>query len=229
MSTTTFTELLTHLGNESLYVLDRNIPKSDYVALDLSVTNEALQKVDVSSSEKLGHYIEAHIASNRAQVAFGGYIEKRGIYNRSDYFNDQNPETERNIHIGLDLWIAAETPIYAPLDGEVHSFQNNTNFGDYGPTIILKHEIGQVVFYTLYGHLSVASIENITVGQTVAKGTQIARLGDATVNGDYPPHLHFQIIKDMQEYSGDYPGVSSQKELAFYKENCPNPNLLLKL
>ncbi|MEM6719335.1 MAG: peptidoglycan DD-metalloendopeptidase family protein [Bacteroidota bacterium] len=229
MTTTSFEELLTNLGNESLFVLDQNIPKSDYILLDLSVANESLKNVDVSSSEKLGKYIDVHIASNHAQVAFGGYIEKRGIYNRSEYFNDQNPETERNIHLGLDLWIAAETPIYTPLDGEVHSFQNNTNFGDYGPTIILKHVIDQVEFYTLYGHLSVASIENITVGQTFQKGTKIATLGAANVNGDYPPHLHFQIIKDMQDYSGDYPGVSSQKDVRFYKENCPDPNLLLKL
>lgn len=229
MNFTTFTGLLHHLGNQSLYVLDAKIQKSAYVALDLSVTNEALKTVDVSSSEKLGIYIDRHIAINNSKVAFGGYLETRGIYNRSDYFNQQNPETERNIHIGLDLWIAAETPIFTPLDGEVHSFQNNTNFGDYGPTIILKHAIEGFEFYTLYGHLSLTSIENIQVGEKFQKGAQIATLGDANVNGDYPPHLHFQIIKDMQDYKGDYPGVTSKKELEFYKENCPDPNLLLQL
>lgn len=229
MSSTTFEQFLADLGKQSLSVLDQNISKSDYVSLDLSVTNEALKSVDVSSSDTLGQFIDRHIAINISKVAFGGYLEKRGIYNRSDYFNDQNPETERNIHLGLDLWIAAETPIYAPLDGEVHSFQNNTNFGDYGPTIILKHTIKEVEFYTLYGHLSVASIENVHVGQTLKKGAQIATLGAANVNGDYPPHLHFQLIKDMQNFSGDYPGVSSQQDLAFYKENCPDPNLLLDL
>jgi murein DD-endopeptidase MepM/ murein hydrolase activator NlpD len=210
-------------------VLDNKIVKSDYVALDLSVTNEALQTVDVAASDKLGIYIDTHMVSNHAQVAFGGYLETRGIYNRSDYFNQQNPETERTIHLGLDLWIAAQTPIYTPLDGEVHSFQNNTNFGDYGPTIILKHMIEGFEFYTLYGHLSLTSIQNIQVGDKFTKGAQIATLGDADVNGDYPPHLHFQIIKDIEDYTGDYPGVTSKKELEFYKENCPDPNLLLRL
>lgn len=226
---TSFQQLLTDLGNESLYVLDRNIPKSAYVPLDLSVTNEALQKVDVSSASKLGEYINRHITIKKGKLAYGGYLEKRGIYNRSAYFNQQNPETERTIHLGLDLWIEAETPIYAPLAGEVHSFQNNTNFGDYGPTIILKHVLNAVEFYTLYGHLSLASIETIHVGQIIQKGEQIATLGDASVNGDYAPHLHFQIIKDMQDYSGDYPGVASQKNVIFYQENCPDPNLLLQL
>ncbi|WP_298417282.1 peptidoglycan DD-metalloendopeptidase family protein [uncultured Kordia sp.] len=229
MTSTSFVKLLTDLGAQSLSVLDQNISKSDYVVLDLSVTNEMLKTVNMSSSEKLGIYIDSHIAINKARVVFGGYLETRGIYNRSDYFNDQNPETERNIHLGLDLWIEAETPIYTPLDAEVHSFQNNTNFGDYGPTIILKHIIESVEFYTLYGHLSLTSIEDIQVGQQFKKGDQIATLGDATVNGDYPPHLHFQIIKDMQHYKGDYPGVSSQKDLEFYRQNCPDPNLLLGL
>jgi len=229
MTSTSFEQFLADLGTQSLYVLAQNIPKSDYVSLDLSVTNEQLKNVDVSSSNRLGEFVNSHIAMNKVKVAFGGYLEKRGIYNRSDYFNDQNPETERNIHLGLDLWIAAETPIYTPLDGEVHSFQNNTNFGDYGPTIILKHQIENVEFYTLYGHLSVASIENLHVGQTFKRGDQIATLGAANVNGDYPPHLHFQVIKDMQHHTGDYPGVSSLQDLMFYKENCPDPNLLLQL
>lgn len=229
MTSTSFVQLLTRLGNQSLYVLDPSIQKTAYVTLDLSVTNKDLQTVDVSSSKKLGDFIDAHIASNHAQVAFGGYLETRGIYNRSDYFNQQNPETERNIHLGLDLWIAAETPIYTPLDGEVHSFQNNTNFGDYGPTIILKHTVDRVDFYTLYGHVSLTSIATIQVGEKFVKGAQIATLGDANVNGDYPPHLHFQIIKDIQDCKGDYPGVASKKDVDFYKENCPDPNLLLQL
>lgn len=229
MSAKAFSQLLSQLGKQSLYVLDPAIPKSDYVALDLSVTNDELKAVDVSSSEKLEAYINAHIKKNKAKVAYGGYLETRNIYRRSTYFNDTNPETERNIHLGLDLWIAADTPIYTPLDAEVHSFKNNTNFGDYGPTIILKHNINTIEFYTLYGHLSLASIENLSVGQHFKQGDQIAALGDASINGDYPPHLHFQIIKDIQAYVGDYPGVCAKVDLEFFSGNCWDPNLLLGL
>ena len=106
---------------------------------------------------------------------------------------------------------------------------NNTNYGDYGPTLILKHKIEDELFYTLYGHLSLASIERIKVGVEVKQGEQIATLGTTEVNGDYPPHLHFQIIKDIQDYKGDYPGVCNQMDLEFYRGNCPDPNLLLGL
>jgi murein DD-endopeptidase MepM/ murein hydrolase activator NlpD len=131
--------------------------------------------------------------------------------------------------LGIDLWCAAETPVLAVFKGVVHSFKDNTNFGDYGPTIILKHCIDNVEFYTLYGHLSKSSIKTLCKNTQVSKGQVIGCLGDSKVNGDYAPHLHFQIIKDIEGFEGDYPGVSSQNNLAYYSDNCPDPNLILKL
>lgn len=142
-------------------------------------------------------YIFDYIKWNKARIAFGSYNEERNIYQRSTFFNQEYAATERNIHLGMDLWIEVETPLYAPLDATFHSFKNNLNFGDYGPTIILEHKIQSVIFYTLYGHLSLDSISNFKVGQSFKQGEQFATLGDATVNGDYPPHLHFQIIRDI--------------------------------
>lgn len=229
MPSNTFHDFLERISTKPLRVLDASISNSQYIPLDLSKHNTLLQSVDVSSSSKLEAFVNAHISKHNGLVAFGGYNEVRNIYQRSTHFNEQNPLTERNIHLGIDLWIAAGTEILSPLDGVVHSFKNNTNFGDYGPTIILKHTIDGVIFYTLYGHLSTASIEQLSVGQQFKQGEQLATLGDATVNGDYSPHLHFQIIKDIGEYVGDYPGVSSKQDLDFYLSNCPNPNVLLKL
>ena len=227
MPLSTFEALLKTLHAHPL--IDPSISFDTYVALDLSVTNPELKLVDVSSSQELEVFIRNYISKHKAKVAFGGYLERRGIYNRSNYFNQENPEEERNIHLGLDIWIEAEAPIYAPLDGVVHSFNNNTNFGDYGPTIILKHDVVDFKFYTLYGHLSLSSLNGLKVGAEIKKGQQIATLGTSQVNGDYPPHLHFQIIKDIQDFEGDYPGVSNQIDLEFYKINCPDPNLLLDL
>lgn len=228
MSLNQFSEFINTISSKPLYVLDATIPKDKYIPIDISESNETLNTIDVSSSSKLGKFVNNHLKTHDAQVAYGGYLEVRNIYNRSKHFNSQAEEA-RNIHIATDLWCDAETPIYAPLEGTVHSFKNNTNYGDYGPTIILKHHINNVEFYTLFGHLSLGSIRSLKIGQLFSKGQQIATLGDATVNGDYPPHLHFQIIKDIQDFKGDYPGVCSKNDLEFYKGNCPNPNLMLKL
>ena len=160
--------------------------------------------------------------------AFGGYQEIRNLYQRSSVFKADNSE-ERNIHIGLDLWINETASVHAALGGTIHSFQNNTALGDYGPTIIIQHELEGIIFHTLYGHLGEESLKGKLVGDTVAQGEQIGNLGLPPINGDYAPHLHFQIILDMENKVGDYPGVCSSTRLNHYTTNCPDPNLLLKI
>ncbi|RKS98407.1 peptidoglycan DD-metalloendopeptidase family protein [Flavobacterium sp. 123] len=213
---------------QNVKVIDDSISYTEYIPLDLSVSNIELSKLAIDDATIFEEFIEEKLLKNKAKVAFGGYNEERNLYKRSTVFNDNQTE-ERNIHIGLDLWIKAGTPVLAALDGTVHSFNYNNNLGDYGPTILLKHSIKDQSFYTLYGHLSLESIANIEVGSFFTKGQQLATLGDASVNGNYAPHLHFQIIKDIATNIGDYPGVCSKKDLNYYLENCPNPNLLLKI
>lgn len=212
----------------NIKVIDASIDYEDYVPFDLSAQHTDELNLDLTDAEKFEGFVDDFLSKNRAKVAFGGYLEKRNLYKRSTNFNDENSE-ERNIHIGLDLWIKAATSVLSALNGKIHSFRNNTFLGDYGPTVILEHEIDGFTFYTLYGHLSLESLEGKSVGQPVKKGEKIAELGKPPVNGDYAPHLHFQIIKDIENKKGDYPGVCSRSELAFYRENCPDPNLLLKI
>jgi murein DD-endopeptidase MepM/ murein hydrolase activator NlpD len=213
---------------ESAKVIAKDIDYADYVALDLSVTNEHLANQKLATAKDYEDYIQKYLDQHRAKIAFGGYIEHRNLYQRSTVFKNDTTE-ERNIHIGLDLWINEAAPIYAALEGTIHSFQYNTALGDYGPTIILQHEIDGFTFHTLYGHLSLESLNRKKEGDFVEKGEQIATLGLPPINGDYAPHLHFQLIVDMENKTGDYPGVCSSKTLAFYLRNCPDPNLLLKI
>ena len=209
-------------------VIAPKIEYSDYVAFDLSATTTDKLNLPLTDAKAFEDFVENHLVKNKSKVAYGGYLEHRNLYQRSTVFKDVNIE-ERNIHIGLDLWIKAGTDVLAALDGTIHSFQNNTALGDYGPAIILEHEIEGYNFYTLYGHLSLESLDEKIEGQKVTKGEIIGQLGAPPINGDYAPHLHFQIIEDLQGKKGDYPGVCSTSELEFYKINCPDPNLLLKI
>lgn len=213
---------------QNIKVIDDSIPYSQYTTLDLSVSNSELSEVDLKNPIAFETFIENHLHKNHAKVAYGGYNELRNLYSNKSLFNNEQDD-ERNIHIGMDLWIKAGTAVLAALDGTVYGFENNIGKGNYGPTIILKHSLENQTFYTLYGHLSLDSIQNIEIGTVFNKGEQIASLGDSTVNGGYSPHLHFQIIKNIGENFSDYPGVCSKKDLDYYLENCPNPNLLLKI
>lgn len=191
---------------------------SKYVGIDLSLGNEALPKE--ISYDMLYLYVDTHITLHSADYAIGGYLERRDLYGLSDHFTTGEP---RNIHLGVDVWAPAGHPIYAPLDGIVHSFAYNDQHLDYGYTIIVRHELSDGIYHTLYGHLSGEYMDQWQVGQKVSRGAKFASLGDRNENGGWPPHLHFQLIKDMGEWSGDYPGVCRQSELEYYKRNCPDP------
>jgi len=213
---------------ENVKVIDSSIPYSQYIPLDLSIANTELSAMDLGNAKIFEAYVEDHLQKNDAKVAFGGYNEERNLYKRSGLFNVAENE-ERNIHLGIDFWIKAGTKVLAALDGRVHSFDFNAGLGNYGSTIILEHQLENEIFYTLYGHLSMESIENIEIDSVYKKGQTLATLGDASVNGGYSPHLHFQIIKNMEDNFGDYPGVCSKKTLDYYLDNCPDPHLLLKI
>lgn len=225
-----FSLFLSGLTSEFVPVIDSRFSREDYVHVDLSETNEGLKKINIASSEEFSKYISEFLLKKGRKVAFGGYNEVRELYRRSGLFNTSEAEgADRNIHIGIDLWAKVGTTVLAVLDGKIHSFMDNSNFGDYGPTIILEHQFKDQKFYSLYGHLSRSSLKGIVPGQEVRKGEKIAELGSASENGDYAPHLHFQIIRDMQGKKGDYPGVASRKEIDFYLNNCPDPDILLKI
>ncbi len=224
-----FIKLLKESTKNFTPVVDKSFDETDYFPIDLSAKNQSLKRIDFSSSDAVESYIDDYLKKNNSKVAYGGYLEQRAIYQRSSHFNQQNPKTERNIHLGMDLWVQEGADVLAVLDGEIHSFNDNKYFGDYGPTIILKHQFSNTTFYTLYGHLSRESLTRLQPGQKFMQGDVIAQLGSAQVNGDYAPHLHFQIIKEIGVYFGDYPGVCSKNDLKYFSENCPDPNFVLKI
>jgi murein DD-endopeptidase MepM/ murein hydrolase activator NlpD len=207
--------------------IEESISLEKYCRLDLSVSNNDLNDIDITDPALCQQYVDKVLSKTDSIVAYGGYLEKRNIY--ADKLSFAGQAVSRDIHLGIDFWTAAGTKVVAPLYGKVHSFQNNKTVGDYGPTIILRHEVEGFQFHTLYGHLSLASIENIHVGQVFEKGSSLATLGTPDINVNYAPHLHFQIIIDMEGMKGDYPGVCSADKLNFYAKNCPNPNILLQI
>lgn len=221
-----FEDLLAGLTAGFTPVIDAGFAFEDYVHIDLSQENSMIKAEALISSEAFESFLQQFLKQAGKKVAFGGYDEKRGLYKRSELFSEG---TSRNIHLGVDIWAAAGTAVLAALNGKLHSFRDNNNFGDYGPTIILEHEVNVTKFYTLYGHLSRTSLYGLEIGQEFQKGQKIAVLGAAEENGDYAPHLHFQIIKEMGSKKGDFPGVCSEHDRSEFLLNCPDPNLLLKL
>ena len=210
-------------------------------ALDLTKDNTRLTEFIFNDTAAFAAYIAEELEKTNSLYLIGGYNELREMYKRSALFSfekkhlktadmpfDKNTEPRR-LHLGIDIWGAAGTKVYAPLGGMVHSFANNDNYGDYGATIILQHQIDMVEFHTLYGHLSLKDIAALREGQVITRGQCFAHFGASFENGNWPPHLHFQVIEDMQFKEGDYPGVCKQSEADKYLKNCPDPDLILQM
>ncbi len=208
-------------------VVPVNFQKDPVLIFDFSVHNQSLKGDDFSTLEKAEAYIFGKLREASASVGIGGYNEERAIYDRGEQFYTDGEL--RTIHLGVDIWMKTGTPVYAPLDGKIHSFKNNDLVADYGPTIILEHQLDGLVFYTLYGHLSLQSLDGKRERQTVIKGEQIATLGTPKENGNWVPHLHFQLITDMLGKKGDFIGVAPKSEREYYLNICPDPNLVLSI
>ena len=196
--------------------------------LDLGVDAATLEGTDPADATAFSAWIVARLRGAKAAYAVGGYGEDRAMYRMSDLFG-VGAEEPRTVHLGLDFWLPAGTPVHAVLPGVVHSTRDNKEFGDYGPTIIMAHELAGQHFHTLYGHLSRPSLLATPRGKRVEAGEVLGWLGDAHENVGWPPHLHFQIIRDLDGREGDYPGVCRASERASWLARCPDPNLLLRI
>jgi len=202
------------------------------VVFDLSVGSEELGLPDEWEAEPaLTALLFGRMRREDARLGVGRYDEARALYT-SDVFRGDGDDGEerRTVHLGMDLFAEAGTPVLAPLAGVVRSVRDNAGLLDYGPTVILEHAVpGGPTFYTLYGHLARESVTHLAPGAHVARGDAVGRIGVAAENGGWAPHVHFQIVTDLLGYDGDFPGVASPRQRATWVSLAPDPNLVVGL
>jgi peptidoglycan LD-endopeptidase LytH len=214
-------------------------------SFDFTDNNTELSPEQIADTESFAAYINKVLKEHHCKYGIGGYNEHRTLYARSKHFDHspisgseaaramepQGPEDAepRRLHLGIDIWGPAGTKVMSPMDAIIHSFAFNNNDSDYGATLILTHNLEGVGFHTLYGHLSLNSLKNLQEGKHIRKGDVIGEFGMRFENGNWPPHLHFQIISNMQGWKGDYPGVCKYSERQQWLDNCPDPDLILQI
>jgi len=199
--------------------------------IDMSVSSTWLgHEFEYSDLELSAFKIEQLRRKHPDNLIAGGYQEVRPFYSTDAYKIEGNNGPEyRTAHLGVDFWVNANTAIHTLFDAKVYSVFNNDNNKDYGSTIILEHKTSSgIPFWTLYGHLSSTSLSTVSEGQELKKGDLIGYVGDQHENGNWVPHLHFQIMLDMLGNTVDFPGVSTYNEIDIWSSICPDPNLLFK-
>jgi 4-aminobutyrate aminotransferase-like enzyme/Ser/Thr protein kinase RdoA (MazF antagonist) len=209
-------------------VIPFNLREGNCLVLDLSVASTLLSADPGRwSNRRMAREIQS-LANNANAIAVGRYDEARPVYSSSLFAGDSNPTDERRtVHLGIDLFADAGTPVSAPFDATIHAFADNATPLDYGPVVILKHQANRQEFFTLFGHLSRESLTPLKIGERVARGQSFARIGASTENGGWIPHLHFQIILDPLNLSTDFPGVAFPSQRSVFTSLSPDPNLIL--
>lgn len=101
----------------------------------------------------------------------------------SSYFGPRESPTSgaSSNHGAVDIPVRY-APVYAPADGRVIIAWSLSGYGNY---IMIDHGNG---YYTGFGHLS---SYNVSAGQTVSRGQQIAVSGNTGISTG--PHLHYEV------------------------------------
>jgi 4-aminobutyrate aminotransferase-like enzyme/Ser/Thr protein kinase RdoA (MazF antagonist) len=217
--------------NQQINIIDLfpSINKNEFLKLDLSVSSEWLGLSDnFKDLDLFENKIKYLQQQNLDKIISGGYLEPRQLYNTENYKRECNNGIEsRTIHLGVDFWVGEGTEITNLFDGIVDTISIDKNEKGYGGLIIIKHKINDFSFYTLFGHLSTNKF-NYNVGDFLKKGALIGIVGNKIENGNWVPHLHFQLLLSKLNYRQDFPGVSYYSEIEIFKSLCPDPNLIFK-
>ena len=207
-------------------ILGCELHRDNTALVDFGMNSRLLARVrDLADPAAYEAPLRALLGADK--IGIGYYNEVRPIYVNDNFAQDHHQR--RSIHLGVDIIASAGGPVYAPLAGTVHSLRNHAGEQDFGPTLILRHETADGgVFFTLYGHLSPETLERWDEGQPIAAGEELGAIGAAPRNGNWFPHLHFQIIVDTLEMNS-FPGVCSPQLRRVYTALSPDPNLILGL
>ncbi len=200
--------------------------------LDLGVESALLPGGENALCEQtLTRVVQNELTAHDATIGVGRYLEPRLLYTTEQFIDgDSWQEERRTVHLGIDLFASAGSEVQAPLDGTVHIVCEIRKPLDYGTLVILRHETDDGdCFFTLYGHLARRTQNHLRVGQSVSKRETFAWLGDATENGGWTPHLHFQVILDLIELGHQFPGVGQASQSEVWSALSPDPNRILQI
>ncbi len=212
-------------------------PEADEIlVMNLGVESPLLRGAPSELDEpRLTAIIDGEIQRAGATIGVGRYLEPRFLYSSEQFGGGGNSsplarelEERRTIHLGIDLFAAAGATVVAALSGTVAIATRIERPLDYGGLVIVRHETDAGdSFCLLYGHLDPESIKELMPGQEIAAGQEIGRLGSATVNGGWTPHLHFQVILDLVGLAHEFPGVCRASQVDIWRDLSPDPNRIL--
>ncbi|MDR0423839.1 MAG: peptidoglycan DD-metalloendopeptidase family protein [Rickettsiales bacterium] len=202
-----YEEIFPLFGDEIKGDLHYNFINKEYTSLE-SATREIFDEIEADGKE----------------IGYAGYLENRSKSLIQTYIYKES----RVIHLGIDLFVPTDTNLYAPLDGEVVISEIEKQDGGYGGFVVMKHNINNVVFYTLYGHLKRDYLPKLN--SYLKKGDKFASIGNIEENGRWAPHLHLQVFTE-KGFGDEWlrKGYCTVEQVGDMYDICPNPFFLVKV
>ena len=134
---------LINIQNIDIYPLFGDFLKGEPYVFDFSSDNPKTLEYTPTDFQQFNKMIFDELDQSSHQWGIGKYLEERKSILR-DYPNFIREG--RYYHLGLDIIVPFDTPMYAPLDAEVYKIGKETEIGNYGGYIMLKHEYNEDVF-----------------------------------------------------------------------------------
>jgi 4-aminobutyrate aminotransferase-like enzyme/Ser/Thr protein kinase RdoA (MazF antagonist) len=212
-------------------VFRRSLERQTLIELDLGEETLVAAGFEPQQDHKaIASYMAAQARAHPDHVLVAAYGEARPIYRNAAYVPPARLE-RRNIHLGIDLIAPVGETVLAPLTGLVEAIGNDPDEFGWGGVLLLRHETDAgVPFWSIYGHLAPASLAALKIGQKLITGDPIGRLGETSENGDWPAHLHLQLLTDLCGWEiEDIAGIVAPSQWRVWRSVSPDPNLLLRL
>ena len=212
------------LKESNIYPIFGDLLKGQPHVFDFSSKNPKTLDYNLNNFQEFNEDIFNELKHSGKKWGIGKYLEERINILRGSI----NIINEKRIyHLGLDIIVPYNSIVFCPLDGYVYKLGKETQKGNYGGYLILKHKIKNQIFYSLYGHLKTPHM--VSLGDKVYSGQKLARIGKESDSGGWFCHLHLQVIteKAMNEGYSEW-GYISEKLLHNVEEYFPNPNFLFK-
>lgn len=213
-----------NLNRANIHPLFGDFLKGKPYIFDFSSNNPKTLEYNLFDFNEFNNMVFDELETSSHHWGIGRYLEERKSLLRA-YPNII--EEERYYHLGLDIIVPYDTPMYAPLDAEVYKTGKETTVGNYGGYIILKHDINGVTFYSLYGHLKTPHV--VSPGEKIKAGQKFAHIGQESDSGGWFCHVHLQILTQEAIDAGysDW-GYISPNLLPKVEEYFPSPYFLFK-
>lgn len=213
-----------NLNGITVYPLFGDFLKGEPYIFDFSSDNPKTLAYDLTDFMQFDAMVFAELDHSESHWGVGRYLEERKTILRG---SPNIIREGRYYHLGLDIIVPFNTPVFAPLDAEVFKTGKEMKQGNYGGYLVLKHQVHGVAFYSLYGHLKTPHL--VSVGQKIKAGQEFARIGKESDSGGWFCHVHLQILTQAAIDDGymDW-GYISPALMPQLEKYFPSPYFLFK-